>query len=65
MKRNFGGNMTIELPAGERLMSAGWDQGSLFYLTEPSDSTYQPKIKIFRESSSLGIAEVTVKFIEQ
>ena len=64
MTRSFGGTMKIELPKGQKLISATWKKTSLFYLTEPMDSGYMPKIKTFQESSSYGILESTVLFIE-
>ncbi len=63
--RNFGGNMTITLQPGEKLMMATWKEDNLFYLTEPMEEDYVPKTKILRESSSLGILETTIKFVEQ
>ncbi len=57
--------MTITLQPGEKLMMATWKEDNLFYLTEPMEEDYVPKTKILRESSSLGILETTIKFVEQ
>lgn len=62
--RSFGGSQTIELPKGERLTIATWKESNLWYLTEPMEADYTPKIKYFRESSSMGVWEGTVKFVE-
>lgn len=62
--RHYGGKMKIELPKGERLINATWKESDLFYLTEPMDSGYVPKEKVFRESSSLGIFESEIIFME-
>lgn len=62
--RSFGGEMTVELPKGEKLLSATWKGTDLFYLTEPMSETDVPKVKYFREISDLGILETTVKFVE-
>ena len=62
--KNFGGEMTINLPAGEKLLMATWKSEDLFYLTEPMEENYQPKTKFFREAASFGIIEGTVKFVE-
>ena len=62
--RRFGGTVRIDLPKGERLINATWKEVDLFYLTEPMDSDYIPKTKTFRESSSLGVFESKVLFIE-
>lgn len=64
MTRNFGGKMNIKLPKGERLLTATWKDSNLFYLTEPMDSDYVPKNKKFVESSSFGVWESEITFIE-
>ena len=65
MARNFGGSTTIELPAGEKLVEATWKDDNLWYLTEPMESGYVPKTKIFREDSSWGVLKGEVKFVEK
>lgn len=62
--RRFGGKMEIELSKGQRLMNATWRKDNLFYLTEPMDSGYEPKVKTFKESSSFGNFESEVLFKE-
>ena len=62
--RHFGGTIRIDLPKGEKLINATWKETNLFYLTEPMDSDYIPKTKTFRESSSFGVFESEVLFIE-
>ena len=63
--RNFGGETTIKLEPGEKLVEATWkDDSDLWYLVEPMDSDYVPKTKIFKENSMMGIMEGEVKFIE-
>lgn len=65
LAKKYGGTMIINLPKNERLVEATWkDGGSLWYLTEPMDSTYVPKTKYFREDSSFGVMEGTVVFHE-
>lgn len=63
--RRYGGKLKIELPKGEKLMMATWKEANLFYLTEPMDSGYIPKKKVFRESSNLGVWESEITFIER
>lgn len=63
--RNFGGSMTITLQPGEKLMMATWKEENLFYLTEPMEDDYVPKTKTLYESSSFGVLETTIKFVEQ
>lgn len=62
--RQFGGNMEIRLPAGQELMEATWKDDDLFYLTRPMSPDYVPVTKTFQESSSWGVMESTVYFIE-
>ena len=62
--RNVGGKMTVKLPKGEKLMMATWKNTDLFYLTEPMDSGYIPKKKMLRESSTYGVFETEITFIE-
>lgn len=63
--REYGGTTTIKLQPGEKLLEATWkDDGNIWYLTEPMDSNYVPKTKIFKESSVFGQLEGKVIFIE-
>lgn len=62
--RQFGGTATIQVPKGQKVMMATWKGDDLFYMTEPMDSAYVPTTKTFSESSSWGVLESTVKFIE-
>ena len=62
--RNFGGTTTIRLESGQKLVEATWKESDLWYLVEPMDSNYTPKTKEFIESSTMGIAEGKVIFIE-
>lgn len=62
--RQWGGEMTIELPAGQELMMVTWKDDDLFYLTRPMTSDYDPVTKTFKESSSWGVLESTVYFKE-
>ena len=64
MSRNFGGTTKIKLNPGERLVEATWKESNLWYLVEPMDSDYVPKIKTFKESSVFGAMEGEVIFIE-
>ena len=62
--RNFGGVVNIKLPKGQELMEATWKNDCLFYLTRPMSDDYVPVTKVFQESSSWGVMESTVYFIE-
>ncbi len=62
--RAFGGDMTVKLEPGQKLMMATWKEDNLFYLTEPMEEDYVPKTKTFCEHSSYGVLQTKVKFIE-
>ena len=65
ISRNFGGNTTINLQPGEKLVEVTWkNDADLWYLVEPMDSDYVPKTKIFKESSNLGVLSGSITFIE-
>ena len=65
VSRKLGGDTTIKLEKGERLVEATWKETSLWYLVEPMDSDYIPKTKVFKESSQFGVLEGKVIFVEQ
>lgn len=63
--RQFGGTTTINLEKGEKLVEVTWKgDGDLWYLVEDMDSDYIPKVKVFKESSTYGVLEGKVVFIE-
>lgn len=62
--RMFGGTMEVKVEPGQKIMMATFKGDNLFYMTEPMDSGYIPKVKILKEKSSHGIIETTIKFIE-
>lgn len=65
VSRELGGNVTIKLQPGEKLVEATWkDDANLWYLVEPMDSDYVPKTKVFKESSLYGVMEGSVTFVE-
>ena len=63
--RQYGGTTTINLEKGEKLIEVTWKGGGdLWYLVEDMDSDYIPKVKVFKESSTYGVLEGKVVFIE-
>lgn len=65
VSRKFGGNTTINLEPGQKLIEVTWKGAAdLWYLTEPIDSNYTPKTKVFKESSTMGVMEGSVTFVE-
>ncbi len=62
--KNWGGKETVNLPKGERLVTATWKDDDLWYVTEPMPEGYTPNSKKFYQSSSWGIWEGQVTFVE-
>ena len=63
--RMYGGTVNVMLPRGQKLIEVTWKESELWYLTEPMDSDYRPKTKVFKEDSRFGVLEGTVNFIER
>ena len=61
--KNFGGSETVELK-GKRLVGVTWKESELWYLTRSLKSEEEPETFEFKEKSSWGIVEGTVKFVE-
>lgn len=64
LAKNGGGTATIDLPAGQKLVTATWKETSLWYLTRAAKPGEKPEALVFKESSSLGVIEGTVIFQE-
>ena len=64
MAKGFGGSMTVDLPPGQKLVVATWKNSDLWYLTRPMRDGENAEVQSFRESSSFGIMEGVVKFVE-
>jgi len=62
--KNYGGTMTIELPPGQKLVTATWKESQLWYLTRPSKAGETPESLTFKEKSDYGMLEGTVIFKE-
>ena len=62
--RNFGGNMTIELPRGNKVTNITFKKGDLWYSYRPMLKEENPDTTLFVENSNFGIWEGTVTFIE-
>lgn len=62
--KNFGGEGTLNLPKGQKLINVTWKENQIWYLTRPmhvdeSAETYQ-----FQEESSWGVIQGTFNIIE-
>lgn len=64
MARNYGGSATVSIPPGRKLVTATWKNDDLWYLTRPMNQGEVPEAYEFKESSSYGLVEGTVKFVE-
>ncbi|MFA6587914.1 MAG: hypothetical protein WCT08_02485 [Patescibacteria group bacterium] len=62
--RNFGGEETIALPAGTKLVNATWKEDDLWVLTRTMRADEKPENYLFQESSSFGVFEGTLTFVE-
>lgn len=58
--RNFGGTITVDLPAGRKLMEVTWKEDTLWYLTRPMKEDEEAEQLIFQADSNFGIIEGTV-----
>lgn len=62
--RSLGGETTVNLPRGQRIVLATWKDSNLWYLTRPLQEGEEPVTYTFQESSSWGVVEGTVYFVE-
>ena len=65
MSRDYGGDMTLELPVNQKLEEITWKEDSLWYLTRPMRENEEAEIHIFQQSSSWGLIEGTVTVVEK
>lgn len=62
--KTFGGTGTINLPAGQKLVTVTWKGENLWYITRPMRQDELPETYKFQEESSYGIVEGTYNIIE-
>ena len=62
--KSFGGEGTLNLPKGQKLVNVTWKESELWYLTRPMDSTDVPETYKFQEESSYGVMEGTYNIVE-
>lgn len=62
--RTFGGNMTLDLPAGQKLESVTWKGADLWYCTRQMRPDETPETHTFKEKSVWGTYEGTITFQE-
>ena len=62
--KNWGGEGTINLPKGKKLVNVTWKETEVWYLTRPMDSNDVAETYQFQEESSWGVMEGTYTIIE-
>jgi hypothetical protein len=62
--KSFGGEGTINLPKGRKLVNVTWKETQIWYLTRPMSSTDVAETYQFHEESSWGMIEGTYNIVE-
>lgn len=62
--KNWGGEGTINLPKGRKLVNVTWKETEIWYLTRQMDSNDVAETYQFHEESSYGVVEGTYNIIE-
>ena len=62
--KSFGGEGTINLPQGRKLVNVTWKETQVWYLTRPMNSTDVAETYQFHEESSWGMVEGTYNIVE-
>jgi hypothetical protein len=60
----YGGTTIIDLPPGQKLVTATWKDADIWYLTRPAKAGETPETLTFKEKSGYGVWEGTVIFKE-
>ena len=60
----FGGERTINLPQGRKLVNVTWKETQVWYLTRPMRSDDIAETYQFQEESSWGMIEGTYNLVE-
>lgn len=63
--RSLGGTVNVTVPKGKTLVSATWKQDSLWYLVRDRRPDEKPATQQLLESSTFGVLEGRVNFVEQ
>jgi hypothetical protein len=62
--KTWGGEGTINLPAGRKLVNVTWKETQIWYLTRPMNSSDVAETYQFHEESSWGMVEGTYNIVE-
>ena len=64
MAREFGGTMTVRIPADQQFVDVPWKETTLWYITKPRELNHAATRYAFKADSAFGIFEGTVNFVE-
>ena len=62
--KTWGGEGTINLPKGRKLVNVTWKENQVWYLTRPMNSNDVAETYQFQEESSWGVVEGTYNIVE-
>ena len=62
--KNWGGEGTINLPKGRKLVNVTWKENQIWYLTRSMNSNDVAESYQFQEESSWGVMEGTYNIVE-
>ncbi len=62
--RSFGGDYTLELPQGQKLVNVTWKEDTLWYVVKPMKDGDVAETYTFQADSSWGLFEGTVTIKE-
>jgi hypothetical protein len=62
--KTWGGEGTINLPKGRKLVTVTWKETQVWYLTRPMNATDVAETYQFHEESSWGMVEGTYNIVE-
>jgi hypothetical protein len=63
--KSWGGQGTINLPKGRKLMNITWKKDQIWYLTREMNSNDVAETYQFQEESSWGVVEGTFNIVEK
>lgn len=63
--KSWGGEGTINLPKGRKLVTATWKGDQIWYLTRSMNSNDVAETYQFQEESSWGVVEGTFNIVEE
>ena len=62
--KEYGGTMSINVPAGNKVTNITWKNGDLWYSYRPFINDEKPTIQTFAEESTWGVMSGKVIFVE-